>query len=270
MGPSERDPAEAFRFEAIGVARTPYREKLEAPRQPRAAEGVAGTIELAPGRGFEDALCDLDAWERIWVLFVFHANVGTEFRPKVLPPRSDVRRGVFATRSPHRPNPIGMSVLRLDSVAGLVLSVRDVDLLDGTPVLDVKPYVAYTDAFPDAGSGWLAAADPRPAWSVELAPLAAEQARFLADEHGVAVGDALTRALALGPQPHAYRRIRVEADGRSRIAWKAWRAWFVVEGPVVRVVAIGSGARDADLAAEGDPELAPHRAFVARFGHKAG
>ena len=124
----------------IGVVRTAHAERAEAPRQPAAAAGSAGTIELRPGRHFEDALADLAGFDRIWVIFWFDRNPG--WRPKVLPPRSTTgRKGVFATRSPHRPNPLGLSVLRLERIEGLTLHVRDLDLLDGTPVLDIKPYI---------------------------------------------------------------------------------------------------------------------------------
>src|SRR5260221_14109273 len=86
----------------IGVARTPFSERAEAPRQPYAAAGARGTIELFEGANFEHALDDLEAWDHIWVIFWFHLNAG--MRPKALPPRSEKKRGVCATRSPHRPN----------------------------------------------------------------------------------------------------------------------------------------------------------------------
>ena len=104
-------------LDPIGHVRTALGSKVEAARQPRAAEGIRGTIELLPGRNFEHALEDLDGWEYIWVVFWFHLNRG--WRPKVLPPRSvSGRKGVFSTRSPHRPNPIGLSVVRLERVDG--------------------------------------------------------------------------------------------------------------------------------------------------------
>jgi tRNA-Thr(GGU) m(6)t(6)A37 methyltransferase TsaA len=144
--------ADALTLQPIGVAHTPFVDRVSAPRQPRIADGVEGTIELFAGHGYEHALEDLEGWDRIWVVFWFHLNEG--WRPKVLPPRSTgKRRGVFSTRSPHRPNPIGISVLRLEGVEGLVLRVKDVDLVDGTPILDIKPYVPYADAFPDASTG---------------------------------------------------------------------------------------------------------------------
>jgi len=91
-------------FTPIGVVRTPFPDRVSTPRQPYAAQGAAGTIELVPGRDFEHALSDLAGWDRLWVVFCFHLNAPGVWRPKVLPPRSaGRRRGVFSTRSPHRP-----------------------------------------------------------------------------------------------------------------------------------------------------------------------
>lgn len=258
-------------LDPIGIVHSPFVERVDAPRQPGDGGGGSGSIELFSGRGLEDALADLETWEYIWVLFWFHLNQG--WRPKVTPPRSSRRRGVFSTRSPHRPNPIGMSVVKLVAVDGLVVRVAGLDMLDGTPVLDLKPYVAYSDARPTAGSGWLGAeqgrtagapADPVPAWPVHFTPLAQSQARFLAERFGVELAADITGRLALGPQPHAYRRIRREGDG-FRLALRDWRIRFHVEEGTVVVTAIGTGYRDRQLAAV-DPALEPHRAFVAEFG----
>lgn len=146
----------------IGYVRSAHTTKVEVARQPAAAAGVEARVELLTGYNFEHALEDLDSWEFIWVLFWFHQNAG--WRPKVLPPRSTSgRKGVFATRAPHRPNPIGMSVVRLVRIEGLVIHVSDSDMLNGTPVLDIKPYVAYNDAHPTAGAGWL---EGRPVWGL--------------------------------------------------------------------------------------------------------
>lgn len=254
-------PLTPLTFTPIGVIHTPFIERSEAPRQATAAEGVAGTIELSPGRDFEHALCDLEGWDRLWVIFCFHLNPG--FRPKVLPPRSEgKRRGLFSTRSPHRPNPIGISVVRLERVEGLTLHVLDVDMIDGSPVLDLKPYVPYADSVDEASGGWLAAADPGPSYEIRWAPLAAEQASFLAAEHGVDLRPAIDQALALGPQPHPYRRIRVDGDG-FRLAVKEWRVRFVVAGQVVTVERLITGYRPSQLAG---PGLDAHRALVERFG----
>jgi hypothetical protein len=189
------------------------------------------------------------------------------WRPKVLPPRSTTgRKGVFATRSPHRPNPIGMSVVRLDRVEGRVLHIRDSDMLDGTPVLDIKPYIAYSDAHPGAGTGWLAdsPADPVSAYTVHLEPIATEQALWIEEQTGLAIGERIHSTLALGPEPHPYRRIRRTTEG-MQLAVKEWRVRFSVAQRDVRVIGIDSGFRTSQLADMGDESLRPHREFLARW-----
>lgn len=251
----------------IGVVRSPFVTRVDAPRQPAATGGARGEIVLYPGRNLEHAVEDLAAWSMIWVLFWFHKNTG--WRPKVLPPRSEGRRrGVLATRSPHRPNPLGLSALRLEEVRGLTLVVRDVDLLDGTPVLDIKPYVAYTDAHPEAGLGWLeslsAPSDPVPAYEVVWSDLARAELDWLHETHGIDLAAPVERTLSLGPQPHPYRRIRADGDA-FRLAVKDWRVRFRVDGRRVVIEALMSGYRPTELASRTDAQLDPHRAFVARF-----
>ncbi|MCC7258639.1 MAG: tRNA (N6-threonylcarbamoyladenosine(37)-N6)-methyltransferase TrmO [Gammaproteobacteria bacterium] len=261
-------------LEPIGYARTPLTSRVEAPRQPGAAAGCRGTIELLAGRGFEHALADLAGWDRIWVIFWFHLNAG--WRPKVLPPRSTTgRKGVFATRAPHRPNPLGLSALRLERIEGLTLHVGEVDLLDGTPVLDIKPYVPYTDAHPAARSGWLGAegqavdsgkpADPVSAWTVGFEEPAHAQLDWIVARTGFDLRGRVIAVLSLGPEPHPYRRIRRETAG-LRLAVQDWRVRFVVAGREVRVLAVESGYRPAQLAAEPlAGALQAHREFRARW-----
>lgn len=154
------DAPQTFTASVIGHVRSPYTERFGTPRQPTVTEqtltdaAVDATIELLPGNNFEQALRDLEGFEYIWVIAWLHLN--ESWQPTVIPPRGPkVRRGLFATRSPHRPNPIAISALKLLKVEGLKLHVRGIDLLDGTPVLDIKPYVPYADAHPNAKAGWL-------------------------------------------------------------------------------------------------------------------
>lgn len=257
----------------IGVVRSPFVELAEAPRQPRAAEGVRGRIELVPGLGLEDAVEDLSGWDYVWVIFWFDRAVG--WKPKVQPPRSERKRGVLATRAPHRPNPIGLSVVRLIAVRGLVLEVEDLDLVEGTPVLDLKPYVPWTDAIPGARTGWLEPpegampggerpADPRPTWDVAVAPRAEEQLAWLR-ERGVDLRERIVKSLALGPQPHAYRRIKTDHRG-ARMSVKEWSARFETRESQIVVTAIETGRRAAELRKPGS-EL--HLAFVTTFAGPA-
>lgn len=255
----------------IGVLRSPFEERVDAPRQPQAAAEVTGFVELFPGRGFEDALLDLELFDHLWLVVWFDRNVG--YRPKVWPPRSTKKRGVFATRAPYRPNPIGLSAVRLLRVTGLCIHVQGLDLLDGTPVLDVKPYVPYSDAIPNANHGWLDApqvegerpADPIVNYTVSFAELAAQQLAFLQTEHGVVLQDRIEAALRLGPTPHAYRRIRREAEGFV-LALKDFRVRFVAgEGRTLHVLSVHSGYRPKELFAPDGKAPVSHRAFVVRW-----
>ncbi|HEX4351674.1 MAG TPA: tRNA (N6-threonylcarbamoyladenosine(37)-N6)-methyltransferase TrmO [Polyangiales bacterium] len=257
----------------IGLVHSPWRDKHSAPRQPSEARGVHGRIELLDDGPYEHALSDLSEWSHVWVLFWFHLN--PDWHAKVLPPRSSKKRGVFATRSPHRPNPIGMSVVRLLKVKGRVLEVSDIDMLDQTPVLDIKPYVAYTDAVSDANAGWLeleqsGQTDPGPRYDVEFAELAEAQLEWLTPRIELDLRSLAEEVLRVGPTPHPYRRIRVR-EGRSILAIKDFRLHFSLSGQRVRVEEIFSGYRPRVLA---DPNAKPrdrtplevHRDFVRQFG----
>lgn len=135
----------------IGVIRSPFTDSSATPIQPCFAGGAEGALELDPA--YAGALKDLEGFERIWTIYLF--DRARSFRPEVVPYLDTEPRGLFATRSPARPNPIGMSAWRLVSVSGTILRIADVDVLDGTPLLDIKPYVPAFDAFPDACVGWL-------------------------------------------------------------------------------------------------------------------
>jgi tRNA-Thr(GGU) m(6)t(6)A37 methyltransferase TsaA len=242
----------------IGFARTPFKDKKDAPRQ-SAVSDASGTIELEDTAEMRDALADLATWTHIWIVYVFHER-GEGWSPKVQPPRSEVTRGVLATRSPHRPNPIGLSAVRLDRIDGCTLHVTGVDMIDGTPVLDIKPYVPYTDAIDEASDGWLRA-DPEPPWSVEWAERASEQVAWLASQ-GVELREPIEKSLALGPEPHAYRRIKKDGGVGGKAAWqlaiKDWRARFEIrENRTLRVLELRSGWRL-------DQATGVHRAFIER------
>jgi len=265
---SPEEEASRLVIEPIGFVRNTLATKVEAARQPRAAQGVPARIELLPGRNYEHALEDLARWKWIWVVFWFHRNPG--WRPKVLPPRSVTgRKGVFSTRSPHRPNPIGLSVVRLERVEGLTLHILDSDMIDGTPVLDIKPYVAYTDSIPDAGNGWLDDADrpggvqdPLNAYAVIFDERAAEQASWIEARTGLAIRERIRSTLALGPAPHPYRRIRRLDDKTMQLSVKEWRVRFSVDGRDVRVIEITSGFRVLQLNSDAnDDMLRAHREF---------
>ncbi len=148
------EPADAMEYAVhpIGVVRSPFRVHVGTPRQPGVDPVADGEIVLRAG--LQNCLKDLKGFSHLWVLF--WCNFSRGWNAQVVPPRDTKKRGLFATRSPHRPNPIGLSVVQLLDVRGTRLRVRGLDMLDGTPVIDLKPYVRYADLRPDATDGWIA------------------------------------------------------------------------------------------------------------------
>ena len=165
---------EPFRFDAIGVVHSCFKQKFGIPRQPGLVD-VPAVIELHPDYSREEAVRGLEDFSHIWVLFVFHQALREDWKPTVRPPRlgGNERVGVFASRSMFRPNPIGLSVVALDSIecasTSVRLHIRGGDLLDGTPVLDLKPYLPYADAVPGARGGY-APQPPETRWEVCFSP----------------------------------------------------------------------------------------------------
>jgi tRNA-Thr(GGU) m(6)t(6)A37 methyltransferase TsaA len=141
-------------FTPIGVIHSPFTEVQGMPIQPSGAAGVMGTVKVF--EEFRAGLKDLDGFSHIILLYHFHCSQG--FSLHVVPFLDIQERGLFATRAPKRPNPIGLSIVRLHRIEGAVLHVENVDVLDGTPLLDIKPYVPEFDAQADVRTGWLAQA----------------------------------------------------------------------------------------------------------------
>lgn len=142
---------ELVTFRPIGIVRSPFQDPEDMPIQTSGATGVEGTIEVDPL--YAAGLKDLDGFSHILLIYHFHRSKG--FALEVKPFLDDTMRGVFATRAPRRPNSIGFSIVRLNAVEGCILKIQDVDILDGTPLLDIKPYVPQFDAKAAERIGWL-------------------------------------------------------------------------------------------------------------------
>lgn len=138
-------------YRVIGVIRSPFTEPKGTPIQPKAAEGVKGSVEVFPE--LAEGLQDLEGFSHLILLYHFHLAKPGPLRAK--PFMDTKRRGVFAMRGPRRPNPIGLSIVRLTQIEGTKLSVQDVDIVNGTPLLDIKPYVPAFDVRPANRIGWL-------------------------------------------------------------------------------------------------------------------
>ena len=138
-------------FSPIGVIHSPFLEPEGMPIQPPGADGIQGTVEVF--EDFRKGLKDLDGFSHIILLYLFHRSYG--FHLRIVPFMDREPHGLFATRAPKRPNPIGLSVVQLDRIEDGVLHIKNVDILDGTPLLDIKPYVPEFDAQGKVRTGWL-------------------------------------------------------------------------------------------------------------------
>lgn len=225
-----------FTFDAIGVIRSPFKEKFGIPRQSGLMSAAQSQLELLPPYDRDEAVRGLDGFSHLWITFVFHGVRQGDWSPTVRPPRlgGNQRLGVFATRSTHRPNPIGLSVVELTGIkreqGRLLLQLRGADLMDGTPVLDIKPYVPYVDSVPTARAGFADGA-PQPHLQVGFAPEAEAVCA-----HQPQLREFIVQMLQYDPRP-AYRGD--EEPGRiygvrvfdCNVRWR-------VEGDVAQVIAI--------------------------------
>jgi tRNA-Thr(GGU) m(6)t(6)A37 methyltransferase TsaA len=255
----------------IGYLRTGHQLKFHAGHQPTEAAEQRHEVELLEGCGYEQALQDLAGIERVWLIWWFHRN--ESWRPLVLPPRGPSRRrGVFATRSPHRPNPLGLSAVRLLGINGRSLVLGPCDLLDGTPILDVKPYVPSYDAFGSSSAGWIDEMESElaapPSFTVGFADFAREQIQWLKEAWQIDFTARLVELLSRDPAPHRTRRIRKRNARELEIGCGAWRALFVVSGTAVSVQTI-EAAYPMKFLARADYKDVPDReaqlAFLARW-----
>jgi tRNA-Thr(GGU) m(6)t(6)A37 methyltransferase TsaA len=148
---SGEEPMNTIQIRPIGVVHSPFKEPKGTPIQPAMAEGAAGTVRVF--KKYQDGLKDVEGFDRIWLVYWFHRSQ----RARLLVTRflDDGERGVFATRAPAWPNPIAISSVRLLRVEGNVLKAADVDILDGTPLLDIKPYAPAFESYRVKRCGWL-------------------------------------------------------------------------------------------------------------------
>jgi len=254
-------------LQPIGVFHCDRDDKYAVPHQPGLTPGMTGTVVLEAGRNLDQALEGLEEQERLWLIFAFHQSSG--WKPKIMPPRGDKKLGLFSTRSPHRPNALGMSCVRLLGIDGLTLSIADHDLLDGTPILDIKPYLPYADAYPTASIGPLG--QPL-SYTVDFSNFARRQLEWLAEEGGLSLDKRILPRLSFNPFPHPSHRIRIigakEGVPLYELANKTWRILYTIDEAayLVTVQEIRSGYDEATLAGQKTSrwdDVALHQAFVA-------
>ena len=257
-----------FNFRPIGMIESPYKEKFGTPRQPGLVQESRGSILLRDDLN-PDSLEGLADYSHVWVVFVFHENQSVRegretVKTKVHPPRLEGKSvGVFATRSPHRPNPIGLSLLEIEKIEGRRVFVRGLDLIDKTPVLDLKPYLPNVESVAGAFEGWSGEIVSRSVL-VEWSPLAKENLRALS---GTANSEtelqaAIEKSLELDPRPVSYRGTFENPDPYTSLYGFRFDEWNVVFQMLPASPGPDAGA-DSD-ATSGAP-LQPKRARIERI-----
>lgn len=258
-----------FLMSAIGTYSSNAKRPYEARRQGALDDSEeVGVVEFRAGQGFEQALDDVSGFDRIWLVYVFHENYN--WKPKTLPPRGPKqKRGVFATRSPYRPNPIGLSCVRLVAVDGLKIFVQESDLLDGTPILDIKPYLPYADSFPGARMGWLEGIE-QTSYKVEFDDKVVRKLDFLEAGGKIQLRTFLKSQLEFEPTDEERKRVAALGLNVYEIAYRTWRARFQIAEieKCIRVLDVDTGYSITELASVDDPygDKALHRSFFATFG----
>lgn len=323
----------ALNMQPIGVFRSNKKSSLEAARQATADHSSSlGVIELLPHFNFEQALTGLETFSHLWVIFVFHHSLSDEncpapdpslssagtsstiqpatgalaafpssrWKTMVMPPRgTDQKVGVFASRSPYRPNPIGMSALKIDHIEGRKIFVQNHDLLDETPILDIKPYIPYADSFPEANSGWISGES----YTINFSSLAEEQCQWLVTNGVDEIKNVILSQLEFDPFNSQKKRVRQLSPAASAsieistanhnhttsqyvFSFRTWRVQFSAlntpstpTSPIqseastpsnqhaLQIEKIFSGYNFAELADSSDPynDKNIHREFIRKF-----
>jgi tRNA-Thr(GGU) m(6)t(6)A37 methyltransferase TsaA len=255
-----------FTVDPIGYFHTSCTAHYDVPRQGVLSPGNEGVIELKEGCQFEQALEGLDGFDRLWVIYRFHHN--TKWKPKVLPPRGGKKQGVFATRSPHRPNFIGLSCVELVSIKGLKLFVVNHDLIDGTPILDVKPYLNYADAVLSRRQGWIENLPPDKPLTLRWSPLAQEQIDYLESLCRSSLRRGIEHRLAQSPLPYPNNRVKQIQEGSYELAYQTWRIYYAIDEDCLHIDSLASGYDEETLAGKKKSkweDVPLHQAFVQRF-----
>lgn len=257
-----------FSVEPIGYFHSSFPMRYQVPRQPTFKIQNKGVIYLQPYKNYEQCLEGLSGFDRIWIIFRFHDAF--QWKTKVMPPRGGKKQGVFATRSPHRPNFIGMSSVQLLEIKGLQLFIANHDLIDQTPILDLKPYLNYADAHHSNRQGWLEDLEPEKTWMVEWSVFANEQINYLRECGINEIKEEIEMRLQTSPFPYPNNRIKKTNEKDYQLSYQTWRIEFTVVDQTILIKEIKSGYDQETLKGKkiskwSDVDI--HRQFVKKFYH---
>jgi tRNA-Thr(GGU) m(6)t(6)A37 methyltransferase TsaA len=243
------------------------KDPLDAAQQGILDEDSIGSIDLKNFDQWPQMIEGLSGFSHLWLIFVFHQHPQSQWKPKVWPPRSKYKVGVLASRSPYRPNPIGLSAVELLKIEGSRITVKSHDLLDGTPILDIKPYIAYADSFPSATQSWLNDCEH---YKLNWSTLALKQVEFLKTQN-VNLKTIIQQQLSFTPTEKKKKRVR--ALNHEQTLWilsiRTWRVLWQLDKSnfSVRIDQLNSGYSAEDLSNSEDPyeDKEFHKRFIKNF-----
>ncbi|MCE9678186.1 tRNA (N6-threonylcarbamoyladenosine(37)-N6)-methyltransferase TrmO [Shewanella sp. AS1] len=223
-------------IQAVAICRTPYKQKFGIPRQPGLVSSARGFVELQAPFNHIDAVRGLEQYSHIWLLFCFHENLSQGWKTTVRPPRlgGNEKLGVFATRSTFRPNGIGQSVVKLHGIrqhkGKVMLEISAMDLLDGTPIIDIKPYIPFSDAIEDAEGG--IAHEAPVLIKVNFSEAATAQIAAFDSNRYPHLAELITQVLAQDPRP-AYKKAKVDPKQYQVALFDLDILWRVIDDEIL-------------------------------------
>ncbi len=250
-------------YTPIAFFNSSHSETYEAPRQGVLAQSSHGVIEFVEGIDFE-SYEDLIGFERLWIVYDFHKN--QTWKPKVRPPRfSDKKRSVLSTRSPYRPNSIGVSCVKIEKVEKGRIFVSEQDLLDKTPILDLKPYLPYSDSFPEVKTGWVKEEETNK-YKVIFTQDVKERVDWLMKHTNFDFEQVLQNQLSYEPTNSKTKRVK-KIGKDFTFAIRTWRFKFKISNEFVNIYSVFSGYKESELLASDDiyKDKASHKEFLTRF-----
>ena len=222
----------------IGFLQSELKQRYETPRQGILAKDNQAVIHLLPKKNFEQAIKDLDGFDRLWVIFQFHLN--KTWKPLVNPPRHTRKKvGVFASRAPYRPNQIGLSCVKLDKIERLKIYISESDILDGSPIIDIKPYLPYSDSFPDVKTGWVKSGLEN-IYQVIFEEKVKKVADKLLTKNNVNLLSYANVQLEFNPTDTTRKRVKQSTKKNKKenqfiLAYQKWRINYVVDEKIKKV-----------------------------------
>lgn len=224
----------------IGYISSPYKQKFAVPRQPGLVKSAKGLLTLNPPYNMPESVSGIESYSHLWLTFIFHKNPNANWKSRVKAPRLGGNKsiGVFASRSPFRPNPIGLSVVKLEDVIieknRVSLAISELDLVDGTPIIDIKPYVPYADSLPDAKSIFAAAAPHIK--NVVFSSESEQQIARLSENH-LYLRDFIHEVLQQDPRP-AYKQEKVDDKIYAMTLYAFNIKWCMLGNNTINVISI--------------------------------